>query len=237
MTAQDDNLSPRMTGVEPSFDRPAAPGEPDSASPAASPAQTADTGEAEKLRAELAEAKDRALRATAELENYRRRAEKEREDTAKYAIANFAREVLTVADNLRRALDSQPKADGEAAIAMKAFVSGVELTERELAAIFERFGIKKIDPMNEPFNHDLHQAMFELEDASKPAGTVVQVMQAGYTLKERLLRPALVGVSKGGAAQAAGASSAPNTAMGANANDAYASAPSGDDGHNVDTKA
>lgn len=210
MTAQDDNLSPHATGAEPSFDR--APEPP-----------VADDGE--KLRAELAEAKDRALRAAAELENYRRRADKEREDTAKYAIANFAREVLTVADNLRRALDAQPKPEGEAATALKAFVSGVELTERELAAIFERFGIKKIEPLGEAFNHDLHQAMFEIEDASKPAGTVLQVLQAGYTLKDRLLRPALVGVAKGGPAQAAA-----NAASGAyGAGDATA--------HNVDTKA
>lgn len=181
----------------------------------------------EKLQAELAEAKDRALRAVAEVENYRRRAEKEREDTAKYAITGFAREVLTVADNLRRALESQPPDLPES---LKPFVSGVELTERELAAIFERAGIVKIDPKGQPFDHDLHQAMFEVEDPAQPAGTVVQVLQAGYTLKERLLRPALVGVAKGGPAAAAA-----NGAAGEAARDAYAG-PSGEP-RNVDTKA
>lgn len=174
----------------------------------------------EKLQAELAEAKDRALRAVAEVENFRRRAEKEREDTAKYAIAGFARDMLAVADNLRRALDSQPADLPES---LKPFVSGVELTERELAAIFERAGIVKVDPKGQPFNHDLHQAMFEVEDPAQPAGTVVQVLQPGYTLKERLLRPALVGVAKGGPAAAAG---------GAGAYAGPSDAP-----HNVDTKA
>lgn len=176
----------------------------------------------EKLQAELAEAKDRALRAVAEVENYRRRADKEREDTAKYAITGFAREMLAVADNLRRALESQPADLPES---LKAFVSGVELTERELLAIFERQGIVKVAPEGQPFNHDFHQAIFEVEDAGKPAGTVVQVLQPGYTLKDRLLRPAMVGVSKGGSG---------NAAAGA-ASDAYGASPS--DPHNVDTKA
>ena len=179
----------------------------------------------ERLQAELAEAKDKALRAVAEVENYRRRAEKEREDTAKYAITGFARDMLSVADNLRRALDSQP---AELPESLKAFVSGVELTERELAAIFERAGIVKVFPEGQPFNHDLHQAMFEVEDPSKPAGTVVQVLQAGYTLKDRLLRPALVGVAKGGPSATAGAASAGTGAYGA---------AGGGDPHNFDTKA
>lgn len=181
----------------------------------------------EKLQAELAEAKDRALRAVAEMENYRRRADKEREDTAKYAVTGFAREMLTVADNLRRALESQPADLPEG---LKAFVSGVELTERELLAIFERAGIVKLSPEGQPFNHDLHQAIFEVEDAAKPAGTVVQVLQSGYTLKDRLLRPAMVGVSKGGVANAAshaGASGAASEAYGGSSGDP----------HNVDTKA
>ncbi|MFN4283582.1 MAG: nucleotide exchange factor GrpE [Alphaproteobacteria bacterium] len=180
----------------------------------------------EKLQAELAEAKDRALRAVAEVENYRRRAEKEREDTAKYAITGFAREMLTVADNLRRALESQP---ADLPDSLKAFVSGVELTERELLAIFERAGIVKVDPKGQPFDHDRHQAMFEVEDPSQPAGTVVQVLQAGYVLKERLLRPALVGVAKGGPA------AVPNGAAADATKGAYAG-PSGEP-RNVDTKA
>lgn len=177
----------------------------------------------EKLQAELAEAKDRALRAVAEVENYRRRADKEREDTAKYAISGFARDMLTVADNLRRALESQP---ADLPDSLKAFVSGVELTERELMAIFERVGIVKLAPEGQPFNHDLHQAIFEVEDSAAPAGTVVQVLQSGYTLKDRLLRPAMVGVSKGGVA-ASPSQGAPQGAYGA----------SPADPHNVDTKA
>ena len=201
-------------------------------SQAGSPAPTVDTAELEKARAEAADYKDKALRAVAELENYRRRAEKERDDVSKYAISNFAREMLPVADNLRRALDAQPAAEGEAPL--KAFVSGVELTERELLAAFERFGLTKIDPLDQPFDHNFHQAMFEIEDPSKPTGTVVQVMQSGYLLKDRLLRPAMVAVSKGGAARSTDEHAAQGG--GAGAHGSYA-APSGGEGHRVDTKA
>lgn len=202
------------------------------------PAQTVDVAELEKARAEAADYKDKALRAVAELENYRRRADKERDDVSKYAISNFAREMLPVADNLRRALDSQPPASGDVAAPLKAFVSGVELTERELLAAFERFGLKKIDPLGEPFDHNFHQAMFEIEDPSKPSGIVVQVMQSGYLLKDRLLRPALVAVSKGGAARA-DESQQGGSAQGQGSNGGqgvYGSSPGGD-GHRVDTKA
>lgn len=192
----------------------------------------------EKAKAEAADYKDRTLRAVAELENFRRRAEKEREDVAKYAISNFAREMLPVADNLRRALDNRPAVEGEAAAAVEAFVAGVELTERELLAAFERFGIKKIEPMGQPFDHNYHEAMFEIEDASQPPGTVIQVMQAGYLLKDRLLRPALVGVSKGGPAKPAedrADAGTSGSANGATANEAYA--PPASESHTVDTKA
>lgn len=198
------------------------------------PAQTGDGAELEKARAEAADYKDKALRAVAELENYRRRADKEREDVAKYAISNFAREMLPVADNLRRALDAQPSLAGDVTAPLKAFVSGVELTERELLAAFERSGLRKIDPLGEPFDHNFHQAMFEIEDASKPSGLVVQVMQSGYVLKDRLLRPAMVAVSKGGPRAAdnqGGAAQAQGSAQGA-----YG-ASAGGDGHRVDTKA
>jgi molecular chaperone GrpE len=212
------------------------------ASAPATPAQApvGDTAELEKVRAEAADYKDKALRATAELENYRRRAEKERDDVSKYAISSFAREMLPVADNLRRALDAQPPLEGEAAAVLKAFVSGVELTERELLSAFERFGLKKIDPLGQPFDHNIHQAMFEIEDPSKPAGIVVQVMQSGYLLKDRLLRPALVAVSKGGATRATeeGAGQTPGQTQGAaqGAHGSYASSAGGE-GHRVDTKA
>ena len=148
---------------------------------------------------EAAEARDRALRALAELENFRRRAEKERQDTAKYAVAAFAREILPVVDNLRRGLETVTAAARKAEPALDALASGVELTERELLAAFERHGIERIDPKGADFDPNLHQAMLEIEDASVAPGTVVQVMQAGYTLHDRLLRPALVGVAKGGA--------------------------------------
>lgn len=187
----------------------------------------------EIAKAEVAEYKDKALRAVAEMENYRRRADKEREDVAKYAIANFAREMLPVADNLRRALDSQPTTDGDAAPLLKAFVAGVELTERELLAAFERFGIKKIAPLGEKFDHNFHQAMFELEDLSQPPGIVVQVMQPGYVLKDRLLRPALVAVSKGGAARG----TADQNAEGGPSNQDPYGAPNSGEGQQYDRKA
>jgi molecular chaperone GrpE len=136
-------------------------------------------------------------RAAAEEINRARRAEREAEDKVKYSLTNFARELLAVADNLRRALESSP---GEAIVSesIKGFVEGVEMTERTLLSILEKFGVKPIEAMGKRFDPNFHQAMFELEDISQPSGMVVQVMQAGYTLNERLLRPALVGVSKGG---------------------------------------
>jgi molecular chaperone GrpE len=147
-----------------------------------------------ELEAEVAKMKDQALRALAEAENIRRRAEREKEDTAKYAVSKLAKELLSVADNLRRALDAVPPEKRDDTV--KTMVSGVELTERELLAAFERAGIRRIDPMGEKFDYNLHQAMFEVETPDKPAGTVVQVMQPGYVIHDRLLRPALVGVSK-----------------------------------------
>lgn len=152
----------------------------------------------EKLQAELAEAKDRALRAVAEMENYRRRAEKEREDTAKYAVTGFAREMLTVADNLRRALESLPEtARTTDEPALKALIEGVDLTERDLLKVLERHGVRKIDPQGEKFDPNMHQAMFEAPDPEIAKGLVSKVVQSGYKIGERVLRPALVGVSAG----------------------------------------
>jgi molecular chaperone GrpE len=144
------------------------------------------------------ELNDKLLRAVAELENYRRRAEKERQDTAKFAITGFARDCLTVLDNLRRGLDSVTKEDRDGNPPLEALAAGMELTERELIATLERHGIEKVDPLGVPFDYDRHQAMFEVEDPSRPAGTVVEVVQPGYLLNQRLLRPAMVGVAKGG---------------------------------------
>ncbi len=167
------------------------------------PAEPAEADDALALaQREAADARDRALRALAELENYRRRADKERQDTAKYAVAAFARDVLPVVDNLRRALDTVTADARKAEPGLDALAAGVELTERELLTAFERHGIVKVDPKGEAFDPNLHQAMMEIEDPSVAPGTVVQVMQAGYTLHDRLLRPALVGVAKGGTADA-----------------------------------
>ena len=152
------------------------------------------------LNSENAQLKDRALRTMADMENLRRRTEKEIADARTYAVSSFARDMLNVADNMRRGIESVPQeqravADG----ALKILLEGVELTERDLLKTLEKYGIKQIDPQGQRFDPNLHQAMFEVEDTSVTSGTVVQVVQAGFVIGERVLRPALVGVSKGGA--------------------------------------
>jgi molecular chaperone GrpE len=147
------------------------------------------------LEAELADTKDRLLRALAETENVRRRAQREREDTQKYAVSGFARDLLSTADNLRRALDSVPETEIKDA-RTRSLLDGVAATERELLSVFERHGIRRIDPKGERFDHNFHQAVFEAERPDAPAGTVVEVLQPGYVLHDRLLRPAMVGVAK-----------------------------------------
>ena len=147
---------------------------------------------------QVEELNDKLLRALAEAENVRRRAEREKSDAAKYAITNFAREVLGVADNMKRAMASVDSEARKKDPALEQLMVGLEMTEREMLSTFERFGIKPIEAMGEKFDHNLHEAMFELDDTSKPAGTVTQVVEAGYVLNDRLLRPAKVGVSKGG---------------------------------------
>jgi molecular chaperone GrpE len=150
------------------------------------------------LEAEVAEQKDRALRALAEAENTRRRAERDRADAQKYAVSGFARDLLGAADNLRRALDSLPATEAKDD-KTRSLLEGVAATERELLAAFERNGLKRIDPKGEKFDHNFHQAIFEAENTGQPAGTVVEVLQPGYVLHDRLLRPAMVGVAKGAA--------------------------------------
>ncbi len=162
-------------------------------------AGTVETPALEAAQKEIADLKDRALRAMAEAENTRRRLQKEIDDTRKYAISNFAKEMLIVADNFRRALDAIPRENGNDE-ALKNLVMGVEATERQLLATFERFGIKKIDPLGQMFDPHFHRVMMEMEDTDQPAGTVVQVIQAGYMIQDRLLREALVAVAKGGPA-------------------------------------
>jgi len=150
-----------------------------------------------ELEAELADQRDRLLRALAETENVRRRAQREREDASKYAVAGFAKDLLSAADNLRRALESLPEAEAKDE-RTRSLLAGVAATERELLGVFERHGIKRIDPKGERFDHNLHQAIFEAERPDQPSGSVVEVLQPGYVLHDRLLRPAMVGVAKGG---------------------------------------
>jgi molecular chaperone GrpE len=161
--------------------------------PTTDPAQ-----EAGLLAKEVAELKDRVLRTLAEMENLRRRTEREVVDSRTYAITGFARDLVGVADNIRRALDAASDSGVVLEGPAKALVDGVELTERELLKVLEKNGVKKFDPQGAKFDPNLHQAMFEVPDARVPSGSVVQVIQPGYMLGDRVLRPALVGVSKGG---------------------------------------
>lgn len=158
-----------------------------------------------ELEAEIARLKDQALRALAEQENTRRRAQRDIEENSKYAVSNFARDVLPVGDNIRRALETISAEARAADPALAKFAEGVELTERELLNILERHGIKRVDPVGQPFDHNLHQAVMQVENATQPPGTVVQVFQPGYTIHGRLLRPAMVTVAKGSGAGAPGA--------------------------------
>ena len=151
------------------------------------------------LDRELAEVKDRLLRTLADMDNMRKRTEREVADARVYGISNFARDILGVADNMHRAMaalddELRTKADEST----KVLLEGVELTERELMNVLEKHGVKRIEPLGQKFDPNRHQAMYEIEDASVPAGTVVQVMQAGYLIGDRMLRPALVAVAKGG---------------------------------------
>ena len=164
---------------------------------AASPAGPADVIEA--LNAENTSLKDRLLRAMAEMENLRRRTEREVADAKVYGVAAFARDMLTVADNLARALDSlSEEARANADGSLKGLIEGVELTMRDLTAALGRHGVKKLEPLGEKFDPNFHQAMFEAPNEELPAGTVAQVVQTGWRIGDRVLRPAMVGVSKGG---------------------------------------
>lgn len=167
--------------------------EPESAAAATPPGPKPSTS----LDRELADVKDRLLRTLAEMENLRKRTEREVADSRLYGIATFARDVLTVADNMHRALEAlapELRADANG----KTLIEGVELTERELLKTLEKNGVRRFEPQGEKFDPNVHQAMYEVPDASVPAGSVVQVVQAGYMIGDRVLRPALVGVSKGG---------------------------------------
>jgi len=168
--------------------------EPEAATPASQP--VAPDADAAAVAAEL---KDKLLRTLAEMENLRKRAGREVADARVYGVAAFARDMVAVADNMRRALDAvSPQLRASADPGVKALIEGVELTERELLKALEKNGVRQFSPRGEKFDPNVHQAMFEVPDASVPAGSVVEVMQPGYMIGERVLRPALVGVSKGG---------------------------------------
>lgn len=186
--------SPAQAPADPPAETAAAP----AATPDAGPPAPSPETQIAALESQVAELNDKLLRALAEAENVRRRAERDREDAYKYAVANFARDVLGVADNLRRATESIDADVRKADPAVDKVMAGVELTEREMLATFERYGIKPVAALGEKFDHNRHEALFEVEDRARPAGTVVQVLETGYTLHDRLLRPAKVGLAKGG---------------------------------------
>jgi molecular chaperone GrpE len=182
------------------------------------PAQTPETPSAAsdpaaELAKEAAELKDRLLRTLAEMENLRRRTEREVADARVYGVTNFARDIVGVADSMERAMRAlddgiRDKADA----GVKALLDGVELTERELLKVLEKHGVTKLEPKGQKFDPNMHQAMFEMPDPSVPAGMVTQVVQPGYKIGERVLRPAMVGVSKGGPKQAPNGESANDNA-------------------------
>jgi molecular chaperone GrpE len=184
---QTTDSSPELSAAEAAATETSSP----EAMPAPSPREV-------ELEAEVVKLKDQLLRAVAETENVRRRLEQQAEDRGKYAVGNFAKDILQVADNLHRAMESIPaEVRANDPMAHK-LAEGVELTERTFLSTLERYGIKRIVSLGQRFDPHAHQAMMEVEDLTKPAGTVVLEMQAGYTIHDRLLREAMVGVSKGG---------------------------------------
>ena len=163
-----------------------------------------EVGSVEALAKEAAESRDKMLRTLAEMENLRKRTKREVDDARSYGITGFARDILDIADNLQRALDAVPAELRDTADpGLKSLIDGVELTERSLLTTLEKNGVRKFDPTGEKFDPNFQQAMYEVPDASVPSSTVVQVVQAGFMIGDRILRPALVGVSKGGVKAAA----------------------------------
>ena len=148
-----------------------------------------------KLNEEISELKDQRLRAIAELENFRKRAEKDQSDALKYGISNFAKEIINIRDNIERAQSSISE-EAKNNESIKSVIEGIDLIAQSVVSTFEKIGIKKIDSLNKKFDHNLHQAMMEIENDDLEPGTIVQELIPGYTLHDRLLRPAMVGVSK-----------------------------------------
>jgi molecular chaperone GrpE len=207
----DSDTRPQTDATTPDAAADASAGPSGESAPAAEAAPKPSTS----LDRELADTKDRLLRTLADMDNMRKRTEREIADSRVYGVSAFARDILGVADNMHRAmqaLDDELRAKADEAT--KALLEGVELTERELMNVLEKNGVTRIDPLGQKFDPNRHQAMYEVEDASVPSGSVVQVMQAGYLIGERVLRPALVAVAKGGAkatppGQEGGAKAAP----------------------------
>ena len=177
--------------------------EPAAGEPAAGEAGAGEAAQAQRedpalaLAREASELRDKLLRTLAEMENLRARTAREVADSRTYAVASFARDILTIADNMARALQTL-RAELKENAGVKALLDGVELTERELLKVLDKHGVRKFEPQpGEKFDPNLHQAMYEVVDPSLPGGTVAQVVQAGYTIGERMLRPALVAVAKG----------------------------------------
>ena len=178
--------------------------------------------ELELAYGEVADLKDKLLRAMAETENLRRRGEREKSELRKYAIADFARDMLAAADNLQRALSSVSEEARNSSPELDQLLEGVELTQRELQGHFDKHGIKEINPLGEKLDPNLHQAVVQIDHPEAPHGTVVQVMQPGYMIQDRLLRAAMVGVAKGPSA--------------ANGDEGTAEPTAPDGGHSVDTQ-
>jgi len=184
---------------------------------AAAPAPATELDPVEVLKAEITDLRDQRLRMAAEMENLRRRTAREIRDAKSYAVSGFARDMLQVSDNLQRALAAVPEqAESADDNGLKTLVEGVELTERAMLSTLERHGVRKLEPMGQKFDPNFHQAMYEVPNTDVPNNTVVDVVQPGYVIGDRMLRPAMVGVAKGGPKEAAPApkSDGPDPASG-----------------------
>lgn len=190
----DETTNPNASGAGPGGEPPV------DAAGASDPALEAQrlAAEVDTLQGQIADLTDRLLRSHAEMDNIRKRAEREREDTAKYAITKFARDVVTVADNFDRAIQAVPNGAAEQDPALKALVEGVSMTEREFINVLERHGVRRLNPKGETFNPHQHQAMMEMQNTDVAPGTILDVYQCGYVIDDRVLRPAMVVVAKGG---------------------------------------
>lgn len=190
----DETMKPNASGGAPGADANS-----ETASPVAAGEDAARlAGEVDTLQGQIADLTDRLLRAHAEMDNIRKRGEREREETAKYAISKFARDVVTVADNFERAIQAVPPGAADEDGALKSLVEGVSMTEREFLNVLERNGVRRINPKGEAFNPHRHQAMMEMQNTDVSPGTILEVYQPGYVIEDRVLRPAMVVVAKGG---------------------------------------